>query len=201
MSQTATPVADASYAACLAFVLQEEGGWADNPDDPGGQTMEGITLRTLESYQHGATADDLRNISPDLVSAIYRREYWTVMGCGNLPDGVNLVVMDFGVNAGPSRSVGYLQVVAGVRRDGIDGAITQGAIAKMSPTAVIAKLAGLQKAHYQALPTFDEFGDGWMARCPNHEDRDASLSVKEGADGRARFDERQGERTESGADL
>jgi hypothetical protein len=27
-------------------------------------------------------------------------------------------------------------------------------------------------------------GDGWTARCPHHDDRQASLSIKEGADGR-----------------
>lgn len=153
-----------NFASFLAFVLQEEGGWADNADDPGGATNKGITLRTFQAFQHGATADDLRNIPDATVALIYRRNYWGLMGCDNLPSGVDLMVGDFGVNAGPSRSVTYLQVVAGTGRDGIDGALTEAAVAKMSPSLVISKLSGLQRAHYRALPDFDEFGDGWMDR-------------------------------------
>jgi lysozyme family protein len=153
-----------NFTACLAFTLKEEGGFSDNADDPGGITNRGITLRTFQAFQHGATADDLRAISDATVATIYRREYWTVMGCDHLPAGVDLCVFDFGVNAGPARAVGYLQVVTGVRRDGVDGAVTQAAAAKMSPSLVISKLSGLQRAHYQALPGFSEFGEGWIAR-------------------------------------
>lgn len=153
-----------TFPAALAFVLQEEGGWSNNADDPGGQTNKGITLRTLQSFQHGATAADLRTIPDATVAIIYRRQYWAIMGCDNLPAGVDLMTFNFGVNAGPARSVGYLQVVAGVRRDGIDGAITEAAVAKMPATTVISKMAALQRAHYQASPDFDEFGSDWMAR-------------------------------------
>lgn len=152
------------FPTSLAFTLSQEGGWTDSADDPGGCTNKGITLRTLQSYQHGATATDLRNISDAMTATIYHREYWAVMACDGLPSGVNLMCFDFGVNAGPSRSIGFLQVTAGVRRDGIDGAVTQAAIAKMSPTGVITTLAGLQRAYYRALPEYPDFGDGWMAR-------------------------------------
>lgn len=154
----------ATFPTALAFTLREEGGWVDNPDDPGGMTNKGITLRTLQSYQHNATVNDLRNISDATTSRIYRRQYWSIMGCDNLPAGVDFTVFDFGVTAGPGRSVQYLQVVAGVKRDGIDGAITEAAIGRMSAVDVIQRLNGLQLAHYRALPTWDEFGDGWTAR-------------------------------------
>lgn len=157
-------MAAANFPASLAFTLQEEGGWSDDPDDPGGQTMMGITLRTFQAFFHGGTADQLRAITSDQAGTIYRRNYWGLMGCDNLPAGVDLMAFDFGVNAGPSRSITYLQVVAGTGRDGIDGALTEAAVAKMSPTLVIAKLSRLQRAHYQALPQFDEFGSGWLAR-------------------------------------
>ena len=165
---------DASFAGCLAFTLQEEGGFSDDPQDPGGATNRGITLKTLEAYQHGATVEQLKAISPDLVSAIYRREYWTVTGSGDLPDGVALIVFDFAVNAGPGRSVGMLQVVAGVERDGSDGPATQAAIAKTSAADVVTRLTALQRAYYEALPTFPRFGKGWLART----DRRAALAQK-----------------------
>lgn len=157
-------MAATNFSIALAFTLHEEGGWSDDPHDPGGATNKGITLRTYQQFHHGATTDDLRHIPDATVALIYRREYWGVMACDGLPTGVDLMVFDFGVNAGPARSVGYLQVVAGVRRDGIDGALTQAAAAKISPTHIITALASLQRAHYRALPEFGRFGDGWMAR-------------------------------------
>lgn len=166
------------FPECLAFTLAEEGGWSDNAADPGGATNKGITLRTFQSFLHGATVDDLRIISPAMVSTIYHREYWQIMGCDNLPGGIDLMIFDFGVNAGPARSVMYLQTVAGVRRDGIDGAITQAAVAKMSVSETIAKLNGLQVAHYRALPDFNRFGDGWLARSERRVKRALGLSFQ-----------------------
>jgi lysozyme family protein len=154
----------AGFPDCLTFTLQQEGGFVDNADDPGGATNQGITLRTLQSFEHGATVDTLRHITYGMTSMIYHRDFWAVMACDGLPIGVDLMVFDFGVNAGPSRSIGFLQITAGVRRDGIDGAITQAAVGKMSATGVVTTLAGLQRAYYRALPEFGNFGEGWMAR-------------------------------------
>lgn len=164
----------ANFPTCLAFVLAQEGGWSDDPSDPGGATQKGITLRTLQSFRHGATVEDLKNISDALVSMIYRRQYWAIMGCDNLPGGVDLMVFNFGTNAGPARSVMYLQVIAGVKQDGRDGAMTEAAIGKTPPTTVITKLAGLQRAHYRADPGFERFGDGWLAR----EDRAVAAAIQ-----------------------
>jgi lysozyme family protein len=153
-----------NFDASLAFVLQQEGGWSDDARDPGGATQKGITFRIFQNWFPRTTTNDLRNICDDDVARIYRGDYWDVMGCDNLPSGIDLMVFDFGVNAGPARSVGYLQVVVGTHRDGDDGPLTQAAAARMATTDVITKLNGLQIAHYRALPTFDRFGNGWLAR-------------------------------------
>lgn len=153
-----------NFPAALQFVLAQEGGWSNDPHDPGGATNKGITLRTFQSFQHGATAEDLRHISDAMVSTIYHREYWGIMGCDGLPPGVDLCVFDAGVNLGPARAVGMLQAIVGVRRDGIDGAMTQAAAAHMSALTIITRFAGLRKAWYRALPTWPDFGQGWEQR-------------------------------------
>lgn len=154
----------ASFPVSLAFTLEAEGGWADNPDDPGGATNKGITLSTFRIYQPGATADDLRVIPDAIVAQIYREMFWDRMNGDTLPAGVDLTVFDFGVNSGPTRSRRLLQQAVGVTADGVLGPISMGAIAKASPSEVIARLSGLQKAHYESLDDFDEFGRGWIAR-------------------------------------
>ena len=41
---------DDNFDTCLAFTLQEEGGYSDNPADPGGATNMGITLATYRQW-------------------------------------------------------------------------------------------------------------------------------------------------------
>ena len=41
---------DAMFGRCLSFTLGEEGGFVDNPDDPGGATFKGVTLRTFRTF-------------------------------------------------------------------------------------------------------------------------------------------------------
>jgi lysozyme family protein len=156
-------MAAANFPACLAFTLKEEGGLVDNPDDTGGLTNEGITLRTWNRwFPSGATG--LRSITEDQAIEIYNGGYWLSVQADKLPPGVDLVVFDFSVNAGPGRSVIALETVAGTKRDGIDGPLTESAIAKLDPGVVIDKLTNLHEAFYRADPDFDEFGAGWLAR-------------------------------------
>lgn len=155
----------ANFDACLAFTLQWEGGLSDDPLDPGGETNKGITLRTFSAYYPGENASGrLKAITDEQVQNIYRTGYWNVIGGDALPAGVDCVVWDFSVNAGPKRSVIALQTVAGTERDGIDGPATEAAIAKMQSQMVIIKLTTLHLAFYRADPLFGRYGKGWTNR-------------------------------------
>jgi lysozyme family protein len=150
---------------CLTFTLKHEGGLVDDPDDPGGLTNQGITLATFSAYfPRVGDAAGLRAMTVEQRNIIYDAGYWIVTGCDKLPSGVDLVVFDFAVNAGPKRSVIALETAAGTKRDGIDGPLTETAIGKMDPVVVITKLTNLHEAFYRADSDFDEFGGGWLAR-------------------------------------
>lgn len=153
-------------AILFGFTLPEEGGFSDNPDDPGGATQAGITLTTFRKIMKNPalTVADLKAITPEAESTIYRLGYWATIRGDELPAGIDLTTFDFGVNAGPGESEMLLQRAVGVPADGILGPISMAAIAKASPCETIVALAGLQKAHYEALPTFHIFGAGWLAR-------------------------------------
>lgn len=157
-------MAQVNFPACLAFTLAAEGGWSDDPRDNGGQTMKGVTLRTFQQFFPGGTADQLRHITDDQLSTVYHTGYWAPVHGDDLPSGVDLVTWDFGVNAGPARAVKMLQRTVGVVDDGIIGPASLAAIRKASPTDLITKLIGAQREYYRSLPTFDEFGRGWMNR-------------------------------------
>ena len=153
-----------NFPACLAFVLAEEGGFVDNPDDPGGATNAGITLETFQDWHDGATVEALKNISHAEIEGIYFDQYWTSVAGDKLPAGLDLMVFDHGVTAGPRRSALLLQRLLGVTQDSHIGPLTIAAIGARSITELIAQLSGVQKAFYRSRPGFSEFGDGWIAR-------------------------------------
>jgi len=153
------------FTDCLAFTLKAEGGFVNNPHDPGGATNFGITLDTLQTYlKRPCTVEDIQNVSPDTVQAIYQTTYWDRLDCDSLPHGVDLMVFDFGVNAGCSRSAKVLQSVVGTNPDGEIGNMTIHA-ALASPTIeTILQLADSQVAYYKSLSNFPIFGRGWLSR-------------------------------------
>ena len=85
----------AVFAKALTYVLLSEGGWSDNPSDPGGATMHGITL--VKAKNHGITTKEaLMTITPDKVAEIYAADYWRF---DNIADqSIATKIMDMLVN-------------------------------------------------------------------------------------------------------
>ena len=155
----------ARFDDCLAFTLKSEGGFSDNPADPGGATNFGVTLSTLQAYlKRPCTVNDVRNITPETVKGVYQMYYWDRMNCDNLPHGIDLMVFDFGVNTGCVRSVKILQDVVGSSVDGQMGPYTLHATQASPLIGTILHLAESQAAYYKSLSTFSTFGKGWLNR-------------------------------------
>jgi lysozyme family protein len=153
------------FDACMPFIFKAEGGYSDNPADPGGPTNFGITLATLRAYDGNPnlTADDVKKLTPAVAKEIYRTAYWNRMQCGALPAGLDLEVFDFGVNSGPSESVKTLQRLVGVTQDGSVGPITLAAVAQFNVGDLIGRFAQARLAFYQGL-NMPEFEQGWATR-------------------------------------
>jgi lysozyme family protein len=172
---------DRNFSRALKLVLAHEGGWADNPKDPGGATMKGVTLANFRRYvKPGATKDDLRKITDAQVATVYRRYYWDAVAGAELPDGIDYAVFDFAVNSGPSRAAQYLQKVVGVAQDGKIGPATLKATKAMLPATVIhnlcdERLAFLKRIKSKGKLLWDTFGKGWSRRV--QEVRAESLSL------------------------
>ncbi len=158
-------MAAANFNSCLEFVLSAEGGFVDDPLDPGGATNLGITLRVLSEWRHTAvTKADVQNLAREEAGAIYRARYWNVVRGDDLPIGVDLLVFDAGVNLGTGRSARMLQAAVGAAEDGAIGPNTLGAMQHHDPSDLILKLVAAREAFYHGLPTFSHFGAGWTAR-------------------------------------
>jgi lysozyme family protein len=84
------------------------------------------------------------------------------MRCNDLPHGIDLMVFDFGVNAGPRTAVKLLQRTAGVLDDGSVGPRTLTAV-KAAGGLIDALVEG-RLAYYRSLGGFPTFGNGWTNR-------------------------------------
>ena len=162
-------VAASSWPASIAEVLASEGGWSDHAKDPGGATMQGITLRVFRVWRNNQMLGraDLRAITEDEVRAIYRVEYWNTVHADELPPGVDHAVFDMGVNAGFRTSAMMLQRAAAMparEQDGVIGPRSLAAVSRSAPKAIIEALAQFHENHYRSLRAFDTFGKGWLAR-------------------------------------
>ena len=106
----------------IEVILKHEGGYAHNPNDPGGETNYGISKRSYPEL-------NIRELTRDHAKEIYKQDYWQPLRLFMIDNAnVCLEIFDFAVNAGVSRSVKTAQKLAGTEDDGILGGITAKAI-------------------------------------------------------------------------
>jgi lysozyme family protein len=155
-----------NFLRCCGFSLVQEGGFCNVQGDPGGATNHGITIGELSSVLgRPATVQDVMNLTDRQAESIYLPHYWRPVNADNLPAGVDLMVFDFGINAGPGRSAMRLQALLGFNQlDGQIGPATIAAMAGRPPKMLVAELAYSHETYYRGLAGFAQFGDGWLAR-------------------------------------
>lgn len=156
---------NSNFDRCFQHTLKEEGGYVNNPKDPGGRTNLGVTQTAWEAYVgHPVTEQDMRDLTPAIVKPFYQKRYWNVCRCDDLPSGVDLVVFDIAVNAGPGRASRFLQEAVGATVDGAIGDRTLGAVKSFGANTLINKISDRRESYYRSLPTFQTFGKGWLSR-------------------------------------
>lgn len=153
------------YDESLRRVLEHEGGYTNDANDPGGPTNWGITIGDARAYwKNDATAADVKAMPLDVAKQIYRSKYWDAMSCNSLPAGVDYCVFDYGVNSGISRSAKVLQSFVGVPQDGEIGQDTIAATAKANAAQLIDRICDQRMAFLKGLSTWGTFGRGWSTR-------------------------------------
>lgn len=163
-----------NYVRALPRVLVYEGGYVDDPRDPGGETNKGVTAKTYGFYRssHGLPARGVALISPDEVADIYRTMYWDICRCDDLPSGVDFAVFDVAVNSGPGAAGRMLQQALGADYTGrVDGLIGAGTItaanAAKDRDALVAGVCARRLAFLQRQRAWKTYSKGWSARVAN----------------------------------
>lgn len=97
----------ADFLPALALTLAHEGGYVNDPDDPGGITNLGVTKATWESWVGvPVTAGDMRALSAEMVTPLYKRRYWDVLNLDACEDQRYAEsLFDYCVNAGPQAAM------------------------------------------------------------------------------------------------
>ncbi len=145
------------FPPCIAHVLAAEGGLVNHPQDPGGVTKFGISQRSYPDL-------DIHALTRDAAQAIYQRDYWAPIQGDDLPAGLDLVMLDHAVNAGPARAIRVLQNLVGVPEDGLLGPVTLAGIARAHPADLITAFSDRRLDYYRDLPSWRYFGAGWTRR-------------------------------------
>lgn len=159
-----------TFPQALTWTLGYERGWSNNPRDPGGATLDGITQVVYDAWRHHQNLSSrfVHDMEPAERDTIYRRCYWQPSGAEELPAGVDYAVFDFAVNSGVGRALRELQRIVFATPDGKWGPQThtcvQGFVAQHDAGTLSDALCAARMRFLQSLPTFVTFGRGWTRR-------------------------------------
>lgn len=151
------------FSEAISIVLKHEGGYVNDPDDPGGETKYGISKRSFPQY-------DIKNLSQDDARDIYKRHYWDVSRAEKLKAELRLDYFDMVVNMGQRSAVKCLQKAvnnAPGNKISVDGRIGPQTI-KESNRLTVKRLRSFRVLYYANLimkkPTLEKYWYGWFKR-------------------------------------
>jgi lysozyme family protein len=144
-----------NFERAFAIILNSEGGYSNDPRDPGKETKYGISSRAYPNL-------DIKNLTIAQAEEIYRADYWDKCRCDEMPEGLKLPLFDSAVNQGSSRAIKLLQTALNLTPDGVIGPRTMERAHQEAGAA--ANFLTERVLHYASLPTFPTFGRGWVRR-------------------------------------
>lgn len=151
------------FQQCVDHVLENEGGYVNDPRDPGGETNYGISKRAFPHLNIAALT------RADAVK-IYHDHYWNdIKGDQIISNELAMQVFDMAVNAGTVTAAKLVQEIVGTDQDGAIGRITLAAMDKYPSVAgMIERYKFLRARHYCRIvarrPESVRFLSGWINR-------------------------------------
>jgi lysozyme family protein len=146
----------------IEVVLKHEGGYVNDPKDPGGETNFGIAKRSHPD-------EDIENLTKDKAKEIYKKHYWDRNKVERLSENLRHIYFDMCVNQGKNRAVKILQRAANAKgaRLKVDGGIGPKTIAAMEGVE-LDRVRAYRIKYYADLvtrkPDLERFYFGWFRR-------------------------------------
>lgn len=192
-------------------IIAREGGFSNDPADPGGPTNHGVTLTTLRRLGYDLTGDgrtdlaDVKALTPDKAVAIYTEHYFRRPRLSELPEALQPSIFDMYVNAGANavRLLQRLLIDLGmnVAEDGAVGPATIAAarVAAQPDPVLLADAYGIARRNYyyrlaDARPAMRKFArtrdggkGGWITRAEEFVSQRFHLTLAEHRERTARW--------------
>jgi lysozyme family protein len=146
-----------AFDTAINRLLGNEGGYVNNPADPGGETNWGISKRSYPNL-------DIATLTREAAIAIYKSDFWDKVDGDALPPGVGFQMLDFAVNSGIGTATRALQRAVGVADDGAFGPMSLAALKAQSAADTIMRLLGERLLFMSGLRGWADFGKGWARR-------------------------------------
>ena len=146
----------------IEVVLHHEGGYVNDPDDPGGETNFGIAKRSHPDV-------DIANLTKEGAKEIYKKHYWDKNKVESLPEDLRHIYFDMCVNQGKSRGVKILQRAANAKGADlvVDGGLGPKTIAALDGVE-LDRVRAYRIKYYADLvtrkPDLEKFYFGWFRR-------------------------------------
>jgi len=146
----------------IEVVLHHEGGYVNDPDDPGGETNFGIAKRSHPDV-------DIANLTKDGAKEIYKEHYWDRNKVESLSEDLRHIYFDMCVNQGRGRAVKILQKAANAKGADlkVDGGMGPKTIAAMDGVE-LQRVRAYRVKYYADLvtrkPDLEKFYFGWFRR-------------------------------------
>lgn len=158
----------------VPHILKWEGGFVNDPDDLGGSTNKGVTLKTYKAYCRRKgypvpTEERLKNLTDERFCDILKTMYWDACRADKIESqSVANAIVDWGWNSGTVTAAKEVQKILGVAADGIIGNITLAAINSRSPLPLFGAIQQARLAYLDKIcvsrPANRKYLKGWYNR-------------------------------------
>ena len=171
-----------TFEDAIPTILRHEGGFNNDPQDAGGATNFGVSLRWLKAQglledleQEDRTQDEIvviKSMTQEQAAALYKSYWWNPYNHGAIDSQlVATKIFDCAVNMGAPRAHRIVQVALGFtqdQRDGILGVKSMAEINAAGAAPLVVQIQNLQAAFYRQLvvanPARAKFLNGWLRR-------------------------------------
>jgi lysozyme family protein len=159
----------ADFSEAFVSLMQNEGGYSNNPNDPGGETMWGVTKQVARDNGYTGL---MREMPKSTAFEIAQKLYWAPYHLDDVVDQqVAFNVLDAAYNGGHPAE--WLQAAAKVKVDGNIGPVTIAAVNAADPDKIIMRFDALRMRYLVKCGGWKSFGAGWMNRIADNLERAA----------------------------
>ena len=149
-----------------SFILRWEGGFVNDPRDPGGATNKGVTLATFRSvFGKDKTVKDLKKITDSQWMTIFKTKFWDRYKADSIKDEwITYLLVDWLWASGAGNAINRVQKFLGLKVDGIVGNITINKINSYNGKELFTKLWHLREDFIKTRAQYLIYGKGWIRR-------------------------------------